>query len=139
MSDWGRCVKAGWVGVLCAVMVVPAEGAVRHEKPLTQQERVLQALDRFTFGPRPGDVAAVESMGLSRWFEGQLHPERIDDSAFGVEVGQFPAMGLMDAELMRRFPSQQRIRQMSKQGEALPVIRWSGRFMRMQSMCMRRR
>ena len=125
MRDWGGYVKAGLVGVLCGVMVVPGVGAsslpvVRHVKPLTQQERVLQALDRFTFGPRPGDVAAVEQMGLQRWFEMQLHPERIDDSAFGAEVGQFPAMGLMDAELMRRFPSQQKIRQMSKQGEALP-------------------
>ena len=54
----------------------------RHAKPLTEQEKVLHALNRFTFGPRPGDVAAVEGMGVERWFEMQLHPERMDDSAF---------------------------------------------------------
>jgi hypothetical protein len=71
----------------------------RHAKALTEQERVLQALNRFTFGPRPGEVAAVERMGLQRWFEMELHPERIDDSAFEVEMGEFPAMGLPGAEL----------------------------------------
>ncbi len=122
---------AGVVGVLCGLMVVvPGVGAQevsgrglpveRHAKPLTEQERVLHALNRFTFGPRPGDVAAVESMGLQRWFEMQLHPERIDDSGFVAEMGQFPAMGLPEEELKKRFPSGQMIRQMGRRGESVP-------------------
>jgi len=118
------------VGVLCGLMVVVGAGAQevggakltveRHAKPLTERERVLQALNRFTFGARPGDVAAVESVGLQRWFEMQLHPERVDDSAFGAEMAQFPAMGLTEEELKERFPSGQMIRQMSKQGGSVP-------------------
>jgi uncharacterized protein (DUF1800 family) len=92
----------------------------KHVKPLTERERVLQALNRLTFGPRPGDVAAVESMGLQKWFEMELHPERIDDSRFGVEMGQFPAMGLPEDQLKERFPSAGMIRQMSKRGESVP-------------------
>ena len=92
----------------------------RHAKPLTEQERVLQALNRFTFGPRPGDVAAVEAVGLQRWFEGQLHPERVDDSEFGAEMAQFPAMGLSEGELKERFPSRQMIRQRGRQGGSVP-------------------
>jgi uncharacterized protein (DUF1800 family) len=123
--------QAAVVGVLCGLMVVPTGvGAQRvggarlpvekHAKPLTEQEKVLQALNRFTFGPRPEDVAAVESVGLQRWFEMQLHPERVDDSAFGVEMGQFPAMGLTQDQLKERFPSSAMIRQMSKLGGAVP-------------------
>jgi uncharacterized protein (DUF1800 family) len=121
--------KAALVGGLCVGMVVPqgvAQGVgvrlpvERHAKALTQQERVLEALNRFTFGPRPGEVAAVERMGLQRWFEMELHPERIDDSAFGVEMGEFPAVGLPVVEEMRRFPSGAMIRQRSKVGGSVP-------------------
>ena len=136
MRAAGWMVRAGWgggkaalVGGLCVGMVVPrgvAQGVgvrlpvERHAKALTQQERVLEALNRFTFGPRPGEVAAVERMGLQRWFEMELHPERIDDSAFGVKMGEFPAVGLPVEEEMRRFPSGAMIRQRSKQGGPLP-------------------
>jgi uncharacterized protein (DUF1800 family) len=137
MGRVGRLLRVGLsggrvalVGALCGGMVVPsalAQGVSgarlpvdRHLKPLTSEERVLQALNRFTFGPRPGDVASVERMGLQRWFEMQLHPERIEDSGFGVELGEFPAMGLAEDQLRVRFPSGQMIRQMSKQGGSVP-------------------
>ena len=122
---------AAVVGVLCGLMVEPMRAGAqevgganlpveRHAKPLTEQERVLHALNRFTFGPRPGDVAAVEGMGVQRWFEMQLHPERVDDSAYQVEVGQFPAMGLPEDQLLERFPSGAVVRQMSRQGGSVP-------------------
>jgi hypothetical protein len=96
---------------------LPAE---KHMKPLTEQEKVLQALNRFTFGPRPGDVATVEKIGLQRWFEMQLHPGQMDDSAFAAEMAQFPAMGLPADQLKERFPSAGKIRQMSKRGGSVP-------------------
>ncbi len=130
LRRWGRVAV---VGAMCAVMVVPpgmmAEGvddhgavipAERHAKPLTGQERELQALNRFTFGPRPGDVAAVRAMGLQRWFEMQLHPERIDDATFEAEMQRFPAAQLAAAEMMQRFPSQGMVRRLSKEGGTLP-------------------
>src|SRR5487761_2488380 len=91
-KSWLRVGRAGLTGTLCAMMVVPSAMAEDgagipkgipkeiHTAPLTQQERVLQALNRLTFGPRPGDVAEVQRMGLDKWFELQLHPERIDDA-----------------------------------------------------------
>jgi uncharacterized protein (DUF1800 family) len=121
--------KATLVGVLCGLMVVPGGAqevggaklpVEKHAKPLTREERTLQALNRFTFGPRPGDVAAVEKVGVERWFEMQLHPERVDDSGFVAEMGQFPAMGLPEDQLLERFPSGAMVRQMSKQGGSVP-------------------
>jgi len=123
--------QAALVGVLCGLIVLPpgvgaqeVGGAQlpveRHAKPLTREERTLHALNRFTFGPRPGDVAAIEGMGVERWFEMQLHPERVDDSGFTSEMGQFPAMGLPEDQLLERFPSGAMVRQMSKQGGSVP-------------------
>src|SRR5664279_2360569 len=50
------------------------------QKKLTKDEQVLHALDRLTFGPRPGDVERVKKMGLKKWIDQQLHPERIAEN-----------------------------------------------------------
>jgi uncharacterized protein (DUF1800 family) len=41
---------------------------------------VEHALNRLTFGPRPGDAERVTRDGLAAWSDTQLHPDRIDDS-----------------------------------------------------------
>ncbi|MBW8746328.1 MAG: DUF1800 family protein, partial [Acidobacteria bacterium] len=77
-------------------------------------------MNRFTFGPRPGELEAVEKTGLNRWFDQQLHPEKLDDTAMLTRLDQYPAMKLSTAELMRRFPSPQMIRAMDRTGASLP-------------------
>ena len=59
---------------------VVARSDVR-ELPADQQ--ILQALNRLTFGPRPGDAQSVRSMGLDKWIDMQLHPARIDELCVG--------------------------------------------------------
>jgi uncharacterized protein (DUF1800 family) len=81
---------------------------------------VLHALNRFTFGPRPGDMAAVQAMGLKRWFEEQLNPSSIDDSAMEARLEMFPAMKMEQAETVRRYPSPQVLRQMIERNIPLP-------------------
>ena len=121
----GGVAKGSLTAVLCALMVAPqgmiAELPVSvHTAPLTQQEKVLHALNRLTFGPKPGDEAAVRRMGLEAWFEQQLHPESIDDSAFDKRMDAFPAMRLSEEELIQRFPPPQTIRQLAKNGGGSP-------------------
>src|SRR5215472_5443204 len=71
-------------------------------KQVEGDQRILHALNRLTFGARPGDVAAIRAMGLDRWIEEQLNPESIDDSALEARLAAFPAMKLTQAELMHR-------------------------------------
>ena len=115
--------KGSVTAVLCMAMVLPQGLAAQMQvpaaapmAPLTQQEKVLHALNRLTFGPRPGDEAAVQRMGLEAWFEQQLHPERIEDAALEARLDAFPAMRLSEEELIRRFPPPQMIRQLAKSG-----------------------
>jgi hypothetical protein len=121
------------VSSLCALMIAgpgtPAwaaggRGAMTPQaartNPLSEQEKTLHALNRLTFGPRPGDEAAMAKMGFDPWLERQLNPETIDDSAFEQRLNSFPAMKLSQAELWRRFPSPQVIRAMSQRGGAMP-------------------
>jgi uncharacterized protein (DUF1800 family) len=67
--------------VACCAMILPAEQtSAEFGKKLSGDQQVLHALDRLTFGPRPGDIEAVKKMGLSQWIDLQLHPERIPES-----------------------------------------------------------
>src|ERR1700676_999852 len=47
---------------------------------MDQRKQAVHALNRLTFGPRPGDVDHVMAIGLDKWIDQQLHPEKIDDS-----------------------------------------------------------
>ena len=67
--------------LLCLGLVpaVPSLLASKKDKAsdtgANEQKRALQALNRLTFGPRPGDVQQVAAMGVDRWIDLQLHPE----------------------------------------------------------------
>ncbi|HEY1805675.1 MAG TPA: DUF1800 family protein [Terracidiphilus sp.] len=78
--------------------------------------RILHALNRFTFGPRPGDLDAVKAMssgntGLEKWFDRQLHPQSIDETDLNARLAEFPAMQWSIRDLTFRMPSPAMIRQ----------------------------
>lgn len=66
-----------------------------RELPADQQ--IVHALSRLTFGPKSGDVARVRAIGLDRWIDQQLHPERIDDSAMEAFVAKYPTINQLHA------------------------------------------
>jgi uncharacterized protein (DUF1800 family) len=80
---------------------------------LSGDDRILQALNRFTFGARPGDLEAVRAMGLDKWFAQQLHPEAINNSGLEARLAQFPAMQWSPQDLLFRLPSGAVIRQVA--------------------------
>jgi uncharacterized protein (DUF1800 family) len=108
--------------LLAEAALTKTGGAPAQKTPveIQGQQRILHALNRFTFGPRPGDVEAVQKMGLKRWFEQQLNPSTIDDSALEARLAQYPAMNLSIAQLMAKYPSPQMIRQMADGKAGLP-------------------
>jgi uncharacterized protein (DUF1800 family) len=87
---------------------------------LRGDDRILHALNRFTFGPRLGDLDAVRAMGLDKWFDQQLHPVNIDESALDSHLAGYPAMRLSVEDLLFRFPSNAVIRQAINGREPIP-------------------
>src|ERR1700722_11131602 len=71
---------------------------------LTEDEAILQALNRLGFGPRPGDLERVKEMGLQKWIDRQLHPDSIDDSALNARLERFPTLKMSSAKLLDEFP-----------------------------------
>lgn len=81
------------------------------DRALTDDQRILHALSRFTFGPRPGDLERVREIGLDRWFDLQLHPGTMDFSDLDRRLNEFPAMRLPTQQLLMAFPSGAVLRQ----------------------------
>ena len=79
-------------------------------KPLTEEERATHALNRLTFGPRPGDLERVQAIGVKKWIELQLNPGQIDDSLLEARLQSFPAMHRSQQDLLQTFPSNAVIR-----------------------------
>ncbi len=99
----------------------PARHAVAAPlPPLTGQERAIQMLNRFTFGPRPGDVEAVTKMGPDAWFEQQLNPDSIPDPVLDKRLADYPSLYLPPNQLLVEFPSNQIIRQITDGKRSAP-------------------
>jgi uncharacterized protein (DUF1800 family) len=110
--------------------MLPAETSpARHSKrapavqPLTEEERATHALNRLTFGPRPGDLERVQAIGVKKWIELQLNPEQIDDSLLEARLQSFPAMRLSQQDLLQTFPSNAVIRGVAEGRIPLPADR----------------
>src|SRR5579883_644899 len=50
------------------------------DQRLSQDRQIVHALNRLTFGPRPGDVEEVRRMGVAKWIKLQLHPSQIPEN-----------------------------------------------------------
>src|ERR1700685_989771 len=99
-----------------------AEGdARRFQEKLTKDEQVLHALDRLTFGPRPGDVEIVKKMGVKKWIELQLHPEKIaENPALEAKLAPLETLRLTQGETEASYPTPQMIRQVAQGRQPLP-------------------
>jgi len=66
--------------------------------------QILHAINRLTYGARPGDFERVRAIGLSAWIDRQLRPRTIDDSATERALAELTTLRMPIAELLREFP-----------------------------------
>jgi len=87
---------------------------------MDKDKRIVHALNRFTFGVRPGDVERVRAMGLDKWLDQQLHPERIDDSTLEARLAPFRTLKMSTREMVESFPPPQVLRQVENGRMSMP-------------------
>jgi uncharacterized protein (DUF1800 family) len=88
--------------------------------PMDAQKRAVHALNRLTFGPRPGDVERVAQIGVDKWIDLQLHPDKIDDSALDARLAPFRTLNMGTKEIVENFPPEQVIRQIADGKASMP-------------------
>jgi uncharacterized protein (DUF1800 family) len=109
---------------LLLVVIVATMTLAREKKhpayAMDERQRAIHALNRLTFGPRPGDVERVLSVGVDRWIDQQLHPDRIDDSALTARLAPLRSLRMSTTELTENFPPQPVIKAVAEGREDMP-------------------
>jgi uncharacterized protein (DUF1800 family) len=88
---------------------------------MTGDQKVLHALNRLTFGPRPGDLEAVDKKGLDQWMEQQLHPRDIPESpVLEAKLVPLDTLRMSTVQLAQRYPTPQMVKAMVDGKEPFP-------------------
>jgi uncharacterized protein (DUF1800 family) len=109
---------------LSLATAVPRLIAKRKDKAAdsgtNEQKRAVQALNRLTFGPRPGEIQQVVAMGVDHWIDLQLHPEQISDTAVESRLASFRTLHMSSKQITEEFPDNQMIRQVMEGNRPMP-------------------
>jgi uncharacterized protein (DUF1800 family) len=64
---------------------------------------VIHVLNRIGFGPAAGDVARVKRIGLEKYIDQQLYPERLADSAMAARLAGFETLAKSSRDLAEDY------------------------------------
>jgi uncharacterized protein (DUF1800 family) len=84
---------------------------------------IVHVLNRLGFGPRPGDIERVRSIGLAAYIDQQLHPERISDTQMAARLAAFSTLMLSTRELTNDYfiPAMRARRQGKNRADRAPT------------------
>jgi uncharacterized protein (DUF1800 family) len=85
--------------LIVAVIAVSASAATLP----TDEQTIVHVLSRAGFGARPGDVERVRSVGIQRYLDEQLHPERIDDARMIARLDGLTTIGLSSRQIADQY------------------------------------
>ena len=88
---------------------------------LSEDQRILHVLNRLGFGARPGDVERVKAIGVDKYIEQQLFPDRIDDVASEAKLQNLETLRMTTAELYEKYPQPNQLLQQLQRRNALPA------------------
>ena len=114
------------LSLLCLSLAcaVPQLLARKKDQPVdaasNEQKRAVHALNRLTFGPRPGDVQQVMAMGVDRWIDLQLHPEKIANKDIEAHLEPLRTLRMSTKEILEDFPDGQMVKQVADGRHTMP-------------------
>ena len=107
------------VSLLTAVVLADTKSFTRK---LNSGEKVIHALNRLTFGPRPGDVDAVKKTGLKKWLDLQLNPRMSPENAeLESHLAKLDSLQMPVRSLVEHYPPPQLIAAFARRGAAGPM------------------
>jgi uncharacterized protein (DUF1800 family) len=99
-----RIVMAAAVMCICALAVQPDAVEPTSGVPRDPDEATIaHVLNRLGFGPRPGDIERVRTMGLQRYIDDQLRPQRGLNAALESRLAAFQTLTLDSREITQRY------------------------------------
>ncbi|HEV8577494.1 MAG TPA: DUF1800 domain-containing protein [Thermoanaerobaculia bacterium] len=111
-------VCGAWAG---ATNETPAVHLPWKEAGLTERQAAAHLLNRFAFGPRPGEVDAVVKVGLDRWFARQLAAD-LPDGRVEEDLRAFPALRMSTREIAKTYPPPGVVLYQAREAGILPAL-----------------
>jgi uncharacterized protein (DUF1800 family) len=114
--------RVGFALLLSSAMWGPL-AVPRAAAPSLDERAAIHVLNRTTFGVRPSDVTHLQQVGLEKYVDEQLHPDRIPDSEVDGRLNGFETLKLGSRTLASRYelPAIEARRERQKQGSATPA------------------
>jgi uncharacterized protein (DUF1800 family) len=97
---------AGPVGPAPAA-TAPTDSLELAKTGLDEEARILHALNRLGYGPRPGEIERIRESGLEAYLERQLEPGSIDDANVERRLAAYATLSMTPSELLVAFPPPQ--------------------------------
>jgi uncharacterized protein (DUF1800 family) len=91
---------------VCALVLAFAAAGLRSGMAAASSDDtsvIEHVLSRITYGIRPGDVARVRAVGLDRFVDEQLHPERINDAPLERRLETLTTLRLSSGDIAARY------------------------------------
>jgi len=107
-----------------AIVPVGADTKSKASPGLTENQKIIHLLNRIGYGPRQGDVERVKRMGIDKYVDLQLNPDRIDDPAIEAKLANYPSLRMSASEIQEKYPPPQFLaRELGlKKGKNAPVL-----------------
>jgi uncharacterized protein (DUF1800 family) len=103
----------GTIVILTVGQGLPA--VAKKVASLSKDQKIVQALNRLTFGPRAGEFERVKRIGLKKWIDQQLHPETIaENPRLEEKIRWLDSLRMTQAEMTVNYPSRQLVLAMAR-------------------------
>src|SRR5271166_603861 len=104
-----RLISTAVAAAFATAFFLHSESATaRFEQRLSPDRQIIQALNRLTFGPRPGDVEEVSRIGVAKWIELQLHPDQIPENpALDAKLKPLETLRMDLPEIVKKYTPEQ--------------------------------
>ena len=92
---------------------IPAYELAYKQAGLTEKQAAAHLLNRFTYGPKAGDVDEVVKIGLAKWFDRQLNAKQ-PDVVLNQKLSVYDAINLTNAQVISQYPQGGQVRRMAE-------------------------
>jgi uncharacterized protein (DUF1800 family) len=83
-----------------------AAATAAFRQSISNDQKAEQAVSRLTFGARPGDIQRVQKLGIHKWIDLQLHPERIPENTdLLAKLRPLDTLQMSTATMIQNYPS----------------------------------
>jgi len=96
----------GVSALLVASLTCLGHAAGPFDQRLSLDKQIVYVLHRLTFGPRPGDREQVRRLGVDKWIDLQLHPERVTENpTLDSKLRPLGTLQLAMWQILEKYPA----------------------------------